>query len=418
VAEAVDGRPAVISVADHLSRCLAAVRPLEPVELDLIRAQGGVLAQDVVSPLDLPGFDNSAMDGYAVHVRDVAAASVAAPVRLPVVGDVPAGATRQIGLSPGQVVRIMTGAPMPEGAEAVVPVEDSDGGVREVLLSASAPGGQHVRRTGADVRTGDVVLRAGTVLGPAQLALLAAVGRSRVRVHPRPRVVVLSTGSELVEPGRLPGFGQVVDSNGVMVTAAVTEAGADPHHIGLVADEPGPFLATLTDQLQHADLVVTTGGVSAGAYDTVKAVLSELGTVWFGKVAMQPGMPQGFGAVGPDATPIFTLPGNPVSAFVSFEMFVRPVIRTLAGHSGPGRRTETATALESWTAPAGKLQLARGELGVAADGGRVVRLSGAQGSHVLGGLAQADCLVVVPEDVTRVEVGDQVQCLVLDRGRS
>ena len=407
----------MISVEDHLRRCLDAVGPLAPVELDLLEAQDLVLADDVVSPLDLPGFDNSAMDGYAVVADDVAAASEDAPVRLPVDGDVPAGVTSQRSLAAGRTVRIMTGAPMPEGAEAVVPVEQSDGGVLEVLLRAPAPAGQHVRRAGADVRTGDVVLRAGAVLGPAQLALLAAVGRARVRVHARPRVVVLSTGSELVEPGRLPGFGQVVDSNGVMITAAVVDAGAGPDRLGLVADDPTVFLQTLTDVVSRADLVVTTGGVSAGAYDTVKEVLSGLGTVWFGKVAMQPGMPQGFGTVGPDATPIFTLPGNPVSAFVSFEMFVRPVIRRLAGHRDLHRRTETAVALQSWTAPAGKVQVARAELVARDDGTPGVRLSGGQGSHQLGSLAVADALVVVPADVTRVDEGDLVRCLVLDRWR-
>jgi molybdopterin molybdotransferase len=319
---------------------------------------------------------------------------------------------------PGQAVRIMTGAPMPAGAETVVPVEDTDAGVREVELRAGAPMGRHVRRAGSDVRAGDLVLSAGTQLGPTQLALLAAVGRARVRVHPRPRVVVLSTGSELVEPGRTPGFGQVVDSNGIMLTAAAIDAGARPYRVGVVRDEPQEFIRSLTDQLLRADLVLTSGGVSAGAYDTVKEVLSALGTVWFGKVAMQPGMPQGFGSVGEDHTPIFTLPGNPVSSFVSFEMFVRPVIRKMAGHAGLFRRSETARALESWKAPPGKVQLARGELGTAEDGERVVRLAGpSQGSYVLGGLAQATCLVVVPEQVTQVEVGDQLRCLVLDRRR-
>lgn len=405
----------MIGVEDHLQRCLRDLHALEPVELSLLEAQDCVLADDVVSPLDLPGFDNSAMDGYAVTVADVASAADRSPVLLPVVEDVPAGDTRHLRLVPGQAMRIMTGAPLPAGAEAVVPVEASDGGVREVRLSAAARRGQHVRRAGTDVRRGDVVLTAGATLGPAQLALLAAVGRARVRVHPRPRVVVLSTGSELVDPGTMPGHGEVVDSNGVMLTAAAIDAGALPYRVGVVRDEPGTFLRSLTDQLDRADLVVTTGGVSAGAYDTVKEVLSGLGTVWFGKVAMQPGMPQGFGTIGPDQTPIFTLPGNPVSSYVSFEMFVRPAIRKLAGHRNLFRRTETAIALDSWSAPAGKLQLARGELGTAEDGRRVVRLAGAQGSYVLGGLARAGALVVVPEEVTRVEAGDEVRCLVLDR---
>jgi molybdopterin molybdotransferase len=405
----------MISVEDHLQRCLDGVRALAPIELALLEAQDCVLAEDVVSPLDLPGFDNSAMDGYAVRVADVASASEQSPVSMPVVGDIPAGSTSHQRLAAGQTMRIMTGAPVPAGAEAVVPVEASDGGVRAVSLTAAATAGQHVRRAGTDVRSGDVVLTAGSTLGPTQLALLAAVGRSRVRVHARPRVVVLSTGSELVDPGTVPGYGQVVDSNGIMITAAAIDAGARPYRVGVVRDEAGTFLQTLTDQLVRADLVITTGGVSAGAYDTVKEVLRGLGTVWFGKVAMQPGMPQGFGTVGPDETPIFTLPGNPVSAYVSFEMFVRPAIRKMAGHRMLFRRSESAVALESWTAPAGKVQLARAELGTAEDGRRVVRLAGGQGSHVLGSLARAGALVVVPEGVSRVEEGDEVQCLVLDR---
>jgi molybdopterin molybdotransferase len=407
----------VISVEEHLSRCVRSVQPLDPIELELEQAQDCVLAEDVVSPLDLPGFDNSAMDGYAVLAGDVAAASPDAPVRLPVVADVPAGSTERLRLAPGQAARIMTGAPLPAGAEGVVPVEASDGGTSQVALLEPARPGQHVRRAGTDVRRGDTVLSAGTVLGPAQLALLAAVGRDRVVAHAPPRVVVLSTGSELVDPGTVPGYGQVVDSNGVMLAAAVVDAGGRPHRVGVVRDEPQAFTAALEEQLARADLVVTTGGVSAGAYDTVKEVLSTLGTVWFGKVAMQPGMPQGFGTVGPDATPIFTLPGNPVSAFVSFEMFVRPVIRKLAGYQALFRRSHTAVALDSWTSPAGKLQLARGELGRTEDGRRVVRLAGQQGSHVLGGLARAGALVVVPEQVTRVEAGEEVRCLVLDRRR-
>jgi molybdopterin molybdotransferase len=407
----------VISVEEHLARCVRAVRPLDPIELGLLEAQDCVLAEDVVSPLDLPGFDNSAMDGYAVRAVDVASASPERPVRLTVVADIPAGSTGRTRIDAGQAARIMTGAPLPDGADGVVPVEATDGGVEQVELRAPAAAGQHVRPTGGDVRRSDTVLSAGTLLGPAQLALLAAVGRDRVVVHAPPRVVILSTGSELVDPGTMPGFGQVVDSNGVMLAAAVVDAGARPQLVGVVKDEPDAFLHTLEDQLSRADLVITSGGVSAGAYDTVKEVLSGLGTVWFGKVAMQPGMPQGFGAVGPDATPIFTLPGNPVSAFVSFEMFVRPVIRRLAGHQGLFRRSETAIALDSWTAPAGKLQLARGELGRTEDGRRVVRLIGPQGSHVLGGLARAGALVVVPEQVTRVEAGDEVRVLVLDRRR-
>jgi molybdopterin molybdotransferase len=406
----------VIPVEEHVRRILDAVQPLTPTDVPVEQAQDCVLAEDVVSPLDLPGFDNSAMDGYAVIVADIAAATARAPVTLPVVGDLPAGSTDRARLVPGQTIRIMTGAPMPDGAEAVVPVEMTDRGVVRVQVKAAVAPHQHVRSAGSDVRTGDVVLDAGGVIGPAQIGLLFAVGRRRVRVHPKPRVVVLSTGSELVQD-RMPGFGEVIDSNGPMLTACVTDAGAVAYRVGVVPDDPHTLMETLTDQLVRADVVITSGGVSAGAYDTVKEVLSRLGTVSFDKVAMQPGMPQGFGTIGEAATPIFTLPGNPVSSFVSFEVFVRPALRKLAGHPGLFRRSEHAVAIQGWKAPAGKVQFARAVLGTDGEGRRTVRLAGSQGSHVLGGLAQANALAVVPEEVTEVHEGDLLRCILLERGR-
>jgi molybdopterin molybdotransferase len=273
--------------------------------------------------------------------------------------------------------------------------------------------GQHVRRRGDDVGLGDVVATAGMRLGPREIALLAAVGRGRALVHPRPRVVVLSTGSELVEPGKPLQPGLIPDSNGVTIAAAVAEAGAIAYRVGPVSDDATTLLATIEDQLVRADLVVTTGGVSAGAYDTVKAVLSRMGTVEFTKVAMQPGMPQGHGTLGPDQTPIFTLPGNPVSAYVSFEVFVRPVLRRLLGHQDIYRSVVRAVCAEPLQSPAGKRQFARGSLSVE-DGKFVVRPAGGQGSHMLGALASANALVVVPETVTRIEAGDAVAVLRLD----
>ncbi len=406
----------MIPVEEHVRRILDTVQPLPPADVPVDQAQDCVLAEDVVSPIDLPGFDNSAMDGYAVMVADVAAAQKDSPVTLPVVGDLPAGSTDRAQLVAGQTIRIMTGAPMPDGAEAVVAVEDTDHGVVRVQIKASATPRQHVRAAGSDVHKGDVVLRAGAVIGPAQVAILFAVGRRRVRVHPKPRVVILSTGSELVQD-RMPGFGEVIDSNGPMLTACAADAGAVAYRVGVVPDDPHTLMETLTDQLVRADAVITSGGVSAGAYDTVKEVLSRLGTVKFGKVAMQPGMPQGFGTIGEDDTPIFTLPGNPVSAFVSFEVFVRPALRKLAGHPGLFRRTEHAVVLEGWTAPAGKVQFARAVIGTDGEGRRTVELVGTQGSHVLGGLAQANCLAVVPVEVTEVRAGDLLRCVLLERGR-
>ena len=399
----------MITVEEHLSRIVGTVRQLHPIGMNLLDAQGCVLAQDVTSEVPLPGFTNSAMDGYAVHAADLAAASEAAPVSLPVVHDIAAGNTQALSLAPGQSMRIMTGAPMPRGADAVVPVEITDGGLARVTISASANAGQSVRQAGEDVAAGDLVMRSGTRLEPRQIALLAAVGSGRVQVIPKPRVVVISTGDELIEPGILPGFGQVVDSNGLMLTAAVRALDCIPFRVGCVRDDARTFLSTIESQLLRADAVITTGGVSMGAYDTVKEVLSRVGTMRFDKVAMQPGMPQGFGVLGDDEVPVFTLPGNPVSAMVSFEVFVAPALRLMAGRPQHEEPLVTAVATHDWTAPAGKVQFARVVL--SRNGSeRMVAIAGLQGSHALGSLAGANALAVIPADVTSVRAGDQVRC--------
>jgi molybdopterin molybdotransferase len=400
----------MISVEEHLARILQTVRPLPPFDLGVLEAQGCVLAGDVEAQGQLPGFTNSAMDGYAVHAADVEGASVDSPVVLPVVNDIAAGNTNALSLAQGQTMRIMTGAPMPRGADAVVPVEQTDGGVVHVELRAAPRPGQHVRNAGEDVQSGEVILRAGTLLGPGQIALLAAAGTARVRVVPKPRVVVLSTGDELVEPGREPGFGQVVDSNSLMLTAAVRAVGATPYRVGGVPDDARQLMETLESQLVRADAIITTGGVSMGAFDTVKEVLSRVGTVQFDKVAMRPGMPQGFGVLGEEQVPVFTLPGNPISALVSFHVFVAPALRAMAGRPEkawpPG--FVPATAAESWSSVAGKMEFAR----VVLDDDRV-RLAGGQGSHMLGALAAAEALAVVPPEVTEVHEGDELLCLPL-----
>ncbi len=404
-------------VADHLSDILGTVRPLTPLDLQILDAHGGVLVEDVAAPWPLPQFDNSAMDGYAVLLADVAGAAEDAPVVLPVIADIAAGEQRPGAIGPGLTARIMTGAPLPAGTEAVVPVEWTDGGVSRVAVRRRPAAGQHLRLAGDDVAAGDVVLGAGSFLGAAQVGLLAAVGRDRVRVRPRPRVVVLSTGSELVEPGQPLGPGQISDSNSYTLTAAAREAGAIAYRVGALPDDPRRLMATIEDQLVRADLVVTSGGVSAGAYDVVKDVLSRLGTVAFDRVAMQPGMPQGFGTVGEDATPIFTLPGNPVSAFVSFEVFVRPAIRKMNGLARLHRPSARATLTAAITSPEGKRQFARARIEPTAEGGHEVSVLSGQGSHMLGDLAQANALVVVPEAVTELAAGAEVDVMLLERRR-
>jgi len=399
----------VITVVEHLSHIIGTVRRLPPIGLNLLDAQGCVLAEDVTSEVALPGFANSAMDGYAVHAADLGTASERAPVTLPVVHDIAAGNTQALSLAPGQSMRIMTGAPMPHGADSVVPVERTDGGLAKVTISAPVSVGDSVRQAGEDVCAGDLVLRDGTRLGPRQIALLAAVGTGQVQVTPKPRVVVISTGDELIEPGTRPGFGQVVDSNGLMLTAAVRALDCIPFLIGCVRDDARTFLSTIESQLLRADAVITTGGVSMGAYDTVKEVLSRVGTMRFDKVAMQPGMPQGFGVLGEDEVPVFTLPGNPVSAMVSFEVFVAPALRLMAGRARHETSLVTAVASDDWTAPAGKVQFARIVLSHNGSG-YIAAIAGMQGSHALGSMAGANALAVIPADVTSIRAGDQVLC--------
>ncbi|MGO4341221.1 molybdotransferase-like divisome protein Glp [Pedococcus sp. 2YAF34] len=400
----------MISVEQHLDRILGTVRVIRPFEQGVLDAQGCVLAEDVTARGSLPGFTNSAMDGYAVHAQDVVGATEDGPVVLPVVNDIAAGNTNALSLAQGQTMRIMTGAPMPRGADAVVPVEVTDGGVVRVQVRVPSVVGQHVREVGEDVEQGVTILRRGTLLGPGQIALLAAAGVARVKVVPRPRVVVLSTGDELVDVGTTPGFGQIVDSNSLMLTAAVTSVGATPYRVGGVPDDARALLDTLEGQLVRADAIITTGGVSMGAFDTVKEVLSRVGTVQFDKVAMRPGMPQGFGVLGDDQVPVFTLPGNPVSALVSFHVFVAPALRAMAGRPEPAFPPGyvPAVAGEAFSSVPGKMEFLR----VVLDDDRA-RLAGGQGSHMLGALAAADALAVIPPEVTQVEVGDALECLPL-----
>ncbi|MFE9624433.1 gephyrin-like molybdotransferase Glp [Streptomyces sp. NPDC006527] len=425
------------TVDEHLEDILATVQPLEPIELQLPDAQGCVLVEDVTVPVSLPPFDNSSMDGYAVRVADVAGASEDFPAALEVVGDVAAGqAAELLHVGPGQAARIMTGAPLPPGAETVVPVEWTDGGLGEgpvdgmrarslapeqatghVRVYRPAEARAHVREKGSDVKAGDRALEAGTVLGPPQIALLAAIGRGTVRVRPRPRVVVLSTGSELVPPGEELRSGQIYDSNSFALTAAARDAGAIAYRVGAVADDADTLRSTIEDQLVRADLVVTTGGVSVGAYDVVKEALAHVGDedeagsgIEFRRLAMQPGKPQGFGSIGPDHTPLLALPGNPVSSYVSFELFARPAIRTLMGLQDVHRPTTRATLTtdKALTSPQGRRQFLR-----AAYAEGTVRPVGGAGSHLVAALAHADALIVVPEDVESVEPGAEVEVVLL-----
>ena len=395
----------MLSVDEYRRGILDGIPVLTPLLLPLSSAHGCVLAADVAAPWPLPSFDNSSMDGYAVLAQDVAPASASTPVELQVIDDVPAGYRSTETVLPGTAVRIMTGAPMPEGADAVVPVERTDGGTQTVRVTEGVEAGAHIRRAAEDVVAGEIVLTAGTLIGARQVAILAAVGSGVVMVHPRPRVAVISTGSELVEPGQPLRHGLISDSNSYLLVAACREAGADAYRVGPIVDDERQFLEAVEDQLHRCDLILTSGGVSMGAYDTVKTVLSAVGTVDFTKVAMNPGMPQGHGFVGEDEVPIITLPGNPVSSYVSFENFVRPAIRRMRGLSDLMRPEVVATCTGPLRSPAGKRQFARARFLAS---GAVAPSGVGQGSHVMGGLANADALIVIPEDTTQIAAGDRV----------
>src|SRR3954466_12405721 len=348
--------PPPATVEEHRDRILSAITPLPAFDQPLMEAFGLSAAEDVHAEVALPGFDNSGMDGYAVCHADVAGASEESPVHLPVVGEIGAGQATLLAMSPGTAVKIMTGAPVPTGADSIVPYEWTDRGVAQVRIDRAPSPGQHVRPAGQDVTVGDVLVSHGTVLGPRHIGLLAAVGRATVRSRPRPRVVVISTGSELREPGTPLGRDSIYDGNSFLLAAAARRAGAITYRVGIVPDEPRAFLDALHDQLVRADIVVTSGGVSQGDFDVVKEALQRLGTVWFGPVAMQPGKPQGFGHVGEDRTPIFTLPGNPVSSYISFESFVLPAIRKLMGKTPYARPTTRARLTHAITSPEGRRQ--------------------------------------------------------------
>ncbi|MEU6647157.1 gephyrin-like molybdotransferase Glp [Saccharomonospora sp. NPDC046836] len=401
----------MISVEEHRATVTELLGTRPAAELPLADCAGLVLAKDVHASVSLPPFDNSAMDGYAVRSVDVAEATEDSPVELPVREDIPAGRTDVPVLLPGTAHRIMTGAPLPQGADSIVMVERTDAGAERVRIFTSTAPGSHIRRTGEDVGVGMVALSAGTVLGPAQLGLASAVGMDRLAVHVPPRVLVVSTGTELVLPPQELRHGQIYESNSVMLVAGLRALGCRVESVRSVADDVDQFRAAIEPRLADADLVVTSGGVSAGAYEVVKDALTGAG-VRFAKIAMQPGGPQGYGRW--NGVPVVTLPGNPVSVLVSFEAFLRPAVLTSLGHTGVDRQHVRARLTETLESPKGRRQFRRGYYTHSA--GQVTGLVGPRGgpgSHLLAAFTQANCLIVLPEDVTEAPEGSEVDVLLL-----
>ncbi len=408
----------MLSVTEAQQAILARIKRLEPETVMLLDALGRVLAEDVVSDIDLPPFNNSAMDGYAVRAADVVGASPARPVRLPVIADIPAGHPTEVELQAGTVARITTGAMLPRGADAVVPVEDTDDGARGsstllefVSIQKAARPGTHVRATGNDVQRGATVLNAAALIRPAEIALLSAVGHTQVRVYRRPRVALLSTGDELVEPEEIPGPGQIRNVNEFSTAALVLRYGGLPIRLGVAHDRLEDVVARLESAIeQGADLIVASAGVSVGAYDVVKDAVRAQGSIDLWKVRMRPGKPVAFGSY--RQVPFFGLPGNPVSAMMTFEQFVRPVLRVMSGFTTWQKPRVTVTLLEAIDSD-GRETYARawverrGEQWTA-------RLSGGQDSNMLGSLVRANALVVVPDGITHLEAGAAAQAQMLD----
>jgi len=403
--------PSPISIDEHRERILATVSPLAPVWVSLADSLNLTLAADVIAKVDVPGFDNSAMDGYALRGSAVSAATAESPVRLKVVADLPAGSGDDPRLSDGETARIMTGAAVPEDADCIVPIEDTDRGTDTVLIFRAPKPAAHIRRAATDVHYGQTVLTAGRVLGPRDLAAAAATGSSELLVHRAPRVGVLSTGSELRAPGEPLSGGQIYDSNSLLLAALVSQAGGVAIQLGSVFDDEDALRAVLRERAADVDVFITSGGVSVGAYDIVRHVLAPLG-VWFGPVRMQPGKPQGFGRLpragdDGDGPAIFALPGNPVSVFVSFEAFVRPALLKLAGRTQITRDTVVATVSTGWQSPAGRAQYMPAAVSVDEGGTLTVRpaTSGGAGSYLVASLAHANALAFVPHDITDVHEG-------------
>jgi len=402
----------VITVEEALDKILFRIQPLGYEKVSILEALGRVCAEDILANRDIPPFDNSAMDGYAVRSEDIQNASSSHPVRLEVIEDLPAGFISKKKLEKGQAIRIMTGAPVPEEADAVVPVEDTKKEDRFALIFRATLQGEHIRKAGEDVKKGECVISAGDLIDPAEIGMLASLGRSFVAVYQRATVAILCTGEELVDvDGDLDGI-KIVSSNSYSLAAQVKDCGAIPIQLGIARDRKEKIKEKLLQGLR-ADVLISSAGVSVGDYDFVKDVLSDLGVeIVFWKVAMKPGMPVVFGTI--QGKPVFGLPGNPVSSMVSFEQFVRPSLLKMMGHRRLFRPVIDAILKEDIQKRPGRRHFIRAFVTFEKDQYFVVP-TGAQGSGILKSMVKANGLMVIPEDREIVKAGERVKVQLLDR---
>lgn len=415
------------SVEDQLAMVIDAAPSPEPIRVGIADALGLMCAEEVTATRSLPGFAQAAVDGYAVRAVDVGGGvalgtphgPMPAAASLPVVGEVAAGSQKPLRLQPRQVVRVATGAPLPTLADAVLPLEWSDRGRKRVNAQRPVRTGDFVRREGDDIQPGDVAVTAGSVLGPAQIGLLAATGRDKVLVYPRPRVSIMSYGLELVDIGRDPGLGHVYDVSSYTLAAAAREAGADAQRVGIINAEPRKLRETIANQASRSEMLVIIGAVGGSGAAAIQDVLGELGEIDTTRVAMHPGSVQGFGLIGPERIPAFLLPSNPVSALVVFEMLIRPAIRQSLGKRSPTRRTVQARSLGPIESIRGRRGFLRARLMRDAETGDylVESLGGPGGgpAHLLAGFADANAMIQLPEDVTDVRPGDIVDVVFLQQ---
>ncbi|MEA2013724.1 MAG: gephyrin-like molybdotransferase Glp [Thermodesulfobacteriota bacterium] len=404
----------MITVKEALEHILGSIFPLGLERVDILSALARIIGEDIHAPRDIPPRDNSAMDGYALKSKDTTGAGAESPVVLNIIEDIPAGYTPKKTVGSGEAARIMTGAPVPDGADAVVMVEETRSDGNSVRIYADAAKGQNIRYAGEDVREGDLVIRAGTLLRPAETGMLSALGRSLVKVYQKPLVALIATGDELVDIDGAASPGKIVNSNSYSLAAQVMECGGIPLQIGIARDNRDDLAEKFRDALR-ADVIVSSAGVSIGDYDFVKDVMEDIGIkIDFWQVAERPGKPMTFGAR--EGKPVFGLPGNPVSSMITFEQYVRPAILKMTGHENIFRRTIRAKLTEDIKKKRGLRYFIRGRI-KSQEGGFVVETTGKQGSGILKSMVLANGIIVIPEDAEFIEAGSEVMVQILDNSQ-